>query len=168
MQRNGQFLTNIYKTKKEIASDERTKSTIPRHESHSMQWVVCVISSGVLSPSHCHNLALFKLPVVPSGYGYQTVNTSWHLLCLLFSPCQKVLSSLISISKAEGGVLVGVGVGGYTWESSCPIKVLFQQVYEYKWSWEYRTYLGLCPPGALKPRGHAESTKNGGRGRIWE
>lgn len=45
-------------SKGEIAPHKYTKSTIPRHDSHSVWWVVCLMSSGVL------NLALFKLPRV--------------------------------------------------------------------------------------------------------
>lgn len=48
------------RNKKEIVPVEHPKITIPRHESHSAHWEVCLISSGVLYSSHCHNLASFN------------------------------------------------------------------------------------------------------------
>lgn len=56
------------RNKKETAADEYTERSIPRHESHSVRRVVHLISSGVLSPCHCHNLASFKLPEERAGW----------------------------------------------------------------------------------------------------
>lgn len=148
--------------KKEIAEDEYTKSTIPRHESHSVQWVVCLISSGVLAPSRCHNLALFKVPGVPRAGRLATDIRLWTLFGITtasrFSPCQKALFRLISISKAEGVCHL---------REQLPNKGPFSaSFFGEKWTWEYKTHLGPCPLIALKPRRHAERINSGGRDGV--
>lgn len=108
--------------KRETAADEYTKSTIPRHESHRMRWVVCLISSGVLSLSHCHSLALFKLPGVPRA-GWLWISDCEHVLAPQLPPVFALPKSTLKLDhhfKSRGWDCgwekAGLGIRGPTWD----------------------------------------------------
>lgn len=129
------------RNKKEIAPDKHTKSSIPRHDSQSVRRVVCLMSSGVLSSSHCHNLALFKLPGVPRAcrpavdVRLRTLFGITRASC--FRLAKKHSLSPISISKVKGGLLPNEGpFSASLWGE---VELVIQS-----------------PLRALKPREHAE------------